>query len=37
MAIIRTVLGDIAPDDAGVVLTHEHTLIFLPGADLDHR
>ena len=37
MAFIRTVLGDIPPEDAGVVLTHEHTLIFWPGADLDHR
>ncbi len=37
MATIRTVLGDITPEDAGVVLTHEHTLIFWPGADLDHR
>lgn len=37
MAVIRTVLGDIPAEDAGVVLTHEHTLIFWPGADIDHR
>ncbi len=24
MAVIRTVFGDIAPDRAGVTLTHEH-------------
>ena len=37
MAVIRTVLGDVPAEDAGVVLTHEHTLIFWPGADIDHR
>ncbi|MBM3517783.1 MAG: hypothetical protein FJX56_07875 [Alphaproteobacteria bacterium] len=37
MPAIRTVLGDIPARDAGVTLTHEHTLIFWPGAEFDHR
>ncbi len=37
MGFIRTVLGDIAPDEAGVTLTHEHTLVHWPGAEFDHR
>ena len=37
MAAARTVRGDVAADDLGVTLTHEHTLIFWPGAEYDHR
>lgn len=37
MSFIRTVRGDIEPGSAGVVLTHEHTLLGWPGAELDHR
>jgi len=37
MAKIRTVLGDIDPADAGVMLTHEHIIYANPGADLDHN
>lgn len=37
MSNIRTVLGDIRPDEAGVTLTHEHTILHWPGAELDHR
>src|ERR1700733_3799581 len=37
MAAIRTVLGDVASDRAGVTLAHEHILYAYPGADLDHR
>src|ERR1700735_5759261 len=37
MAVIRTVLGDVASDRAGVTLAHEHILYAYPGADLDHR
>lgn len=37
MAKIRTVLGDIDPGDAGVMLTHEHIIYANPGADLDHN
>ena len=37
MAKIRTVLGDIAPEDAGVTLTHEHIRYAYPGCEHDHR
>ena len=37
MAVIRTVLGDIPAEQAGVTLAHEHILYAYPGADLDHR
>lgn len=33
---IRTVLGDIAPEQAGRTLTHEHIVYANPGTDLDH-
>lgn len=37
MAVIRTVLGDVPSEKAGVTLAHEHILYAYPGADLDHR
>ena len=37
MSFIRTVLGDIAPEDAGLALSHEHTLFGWPGVEYDHR
>ncbi|MBX3455504.1 hypothetical protein [Ferrovibrio sp.] len=37
MAKIRTVLGDIAPDQAGVTLTHEHIRYAYNGFQNDHR
>ena len=37
MAIIRTVLGDIAPQDAGVTLTHEHIRYAYQGCEFDHN
>jgi phosphotriesterase-related protein len=37
MAKIRTVLGDIAPEEAGVTLTHEHIRYSYPGCEHDHR
>jgi len=37
MQVIRTVLGDIAPDQAGITLTHEHTFLNWPGVEFDHR
>lgn len=37
MPKIRTVLGDIDPSEAGVMLTHEHIIYANPGADLDHN
>ncbi len=37
MAVIRTVLGDIPSERAGITLAHEHILYAYPGADLDHR
>jgi phosphotriesterase-related protein len=37
VAVIRTVLGDIPAEQAGVTLAHEHILYAYPGADLDHR
>jgi phosphotriesterase-related protein len=37
MTKIRTVLGDIAPEDAGVTLTHEHILYANPGVEFDRK
>ena len=37
MAVIRTVLGDIAPADAGVTLTHEHIRYAYQGCEFDHN
>jgi phosphotriesterase-related protein len=37
MAVIRTVFGDIAPDRAGVTLTHEHVRYAYAGCEYDHR
>ena len=37
MPKIRTVLGDIAPEDAGVTLTHEHILYANPGVEFDRK
>jgi phosphotriesterase-related protein len=37
MSIIRTVLGDIRPEDAGSVLMHEHMIAAWPGSEYDHR
>ena len=37
MAVIRTVLGDISPDDAGITLTHEHIRYAYAGCEYDHR
>ncbi len=37
MSIIRTVLGDIDPDLAGITLTHEHIRYAYPGCEFDHR
>lgn len=37
MAAIRTVLGDIAPDEAGITLTHEHIRYAYAGCEHDHR
>ena len=37
MAVIRTVLGDIAPQDAGVTLTHEHIRYAYQGCEFDHN
>ena len=37
MAKIRTVLGDIAPEEAGVTLTHEHIRYAYPGCEYDHK
>ncbi len=37
MAIIRTVLGDIAPDRAGITLTHEHLRYAYLGCEYDHN
>ena len=36
MAIVRTVLGDVSPDDIGVVLPHEHAFMHWLGAEADH-
>jgi phosphotriesterase-related protein len=37
MPVIRTILGDIAPKDAGVVLTHEHIRYAYQGCEFDHN
>mgnify|MGYP001175699261 FL=1 len=37
MGFIRTVLGDIEPENAGLTLAHEHTLFGWPGVEHDHR
>jgi phosphotriesterase-related protein len=37
MAKIRTVLGDIDPEEAGVTLTHEHIRYAYAGCEYDHR
>lgn len=37
MAVIRTVLGDVAPGDAGVTLTHEHVRYAYQGCEFDHN
>ncbi len=37
MKIIRTVMGDVPAEQAGITFTHEHILYAYPGADLDHR
>ncbi|MCU1658167.1 MAG: hypothetical protein JWO57_2823 [Pseudonocardiales bacterium] len=37
MQVFRTVLGDVAVETSGRVLTHEHLLYGYPGAELDHR
>lgn len=37
MAKIRTVLGDIAPEQAGITLTHEHIRYAYAGSQNDHR
>lgn len=34
---IRTVLGDVAPETAGISLTHEHVRYAYPGCEYDHR
>lgn len=37
MGAVRTVLGEIAAEDLGRTLTHEHLLYTYPGAEFDHR
>ena len=37
MSIIRTVLGDIAADQAGITLTHEHLRYAYAGCEYDHH
>jgi len=37
LAAIRTVLGDIKPEAAGVTLTHEHVRYQYQGCDFDHH
>jgi phosphotriesterase-related protein len=37
MAVIRTVLGDIKPEDAGIALTHEHVRYQYQGCEFDHN
>jgi phosphotriesterase-related protein len=37
VAAIRTVLGDIAPEEAGVTLTHEHIRYAYQGCEFDHN
>lgn len=36
MGIIRTVLGDVSPQELKVLLPHEHSIVAYPGADWDH-
>jgi phosphotriesterase-related protein len=37
VTVIRTVLGDIEPADAGVTLTHEHVRYAYQGCEFDHN
>src|SRR4051812_45046613 len=37
MSVIRTVLGDIAPEQAGITLTHEHIRYAYTGCEFDHN
>jgi len=37
MPAIRTVLGDIVPDKAGITLTHEHVRYAYQGCEFDHN
>jgi phosphotriesterase-related protein len=37
MKVLRTVLGDVAAEKSGRMLSHEHLLYGYPGAELDHR
>jgi phosphotriesterase-related protein len=37
MTKIRTVLGDISPDEAGITLTHEHLRYAYYGTEFDHK
>jgi phosphotriesterase-related protein len=37
VALIRTVLGDIKPEAAGITLTHEHVRYAYQGCEFDHR
>jgi phosphotriesterase-related protein len=37
MPVIRTVLGDIKPQDAGIALTHEHVRYQYQGCEFDHN
>jgi phosphotriesterase-related protein len=37
LVAVRTVLGDIAPADAGVTLTHEHIRYAYQGCEFDHN
>src|SRR5436309_12721989 len=37
MSKIRTVLGDVAADQAGITLTHEHIRYAYAGCEFDHR
>ena len=37
MPVIRTVLGDIKPEAAGITLTHEHVRYAYQGCEFDHR
>ncbi|MFQ5934306.1 MAG: phosphotriesterase [Dehalococcoidia bacterium] len=36
MAVVRTVLGDLSPEELGAVLPHEHTFFHWLGAEADH-
>jgi phosphotriesterase-related protein len=37
LAVIRTVLGDVASSDAGITLTHEHVRYAYQGCEFDHN